>query len=82
MTSADQLVRYRTFLTWTFFASLPLLVAVHAPMLPSDALAHRAYHAAESVLGPAFSAVVHLGFVAPAVSLAGVVLVTVLARRR
>ena len=52
MTSVDQLTRYRAVLMWTFLASLPLLLAVHAPMLPSEAMPHRAYHTAESLLGP------------------------------
>ena len=65
-----------------FLLSLPLLVALHAPMLPSEALPHRAYHAAQSAVGPGFSVLVNAGFLTPAISLVGFVVTTAIARRK
>ena len=81
MTPAERLAQAHNVFKWAFLLSLPLLAAVHAPMLPSEALPHRAYHAAQSALGPAFHAVVIAGFVTPCVSLIGIVVTTAIARR-
>ena len=82
MESPDRLRQYRSLFGWAFLMSLPVLVAMHAPMLPSEALPHRAYHAAESALGPGFSVLVGAGFLTPAISLVGFVIATAVTRRK
>ena len=78
--SPDRLKRSRSLFKWVFLLSLPLLIAIHAPMLPSEALPHRAYHAAESALGPSFSVLVNAGLLTPAICLVGFVVTTAFAR--
>ena len=51
-------------------------------MLPSEALPHRAYHAAQAALGLSFSALFYVGLLTPAVSLVGFVVTTVIARQK
>lgn len=80
--SRNQLHRYRLLFKWVFFLSLPLLVAIHAPMLSSEALPHRAYHAVQSALGPGFSLLVYAGMLTPAISLVGLVVTTAVAWRQ
>ena len=82
MKSIDRLTWYRLIFKWVFFLSLPLLVALHAPMLPSEALVHRVYHAAESALGAGFSVLVGAGFLTPAISLVGFAVTTAMVRRQ
>ena len=82
MRSPNRLKRYRSLFKWVFLVSLPLLIAIHAPMLPSEALPHRAYHAAQSALGPSFSVLVRVGILTPAISLVGFVVTTAMARRK
>ena len=81
MRSPDRLKRYRSLFKWVFLLSLPLLVANHAPMLSSEALPHRAYHAAQDALGPSFSVLVHVGVLIPAISLVAFVITTAIAWR-
>ena len=78
----DQLTRYRLTFKRVFLLSLPLLVAAHAPMLPSEAPAHRVYHAVESILGAGFSVLIGAGFLTPAISLVGFVVTTAMVRRQ
>ena len=80
-TSPDRLRRYRSLFKWVFLLSLPLLAALHAPMLPSETLPHKAYHAAQAAVGPSFSVLVRVGMLTPAISLAGFV-VTAIAQRK
>ena len=82
MRSPDRLKRYRSLFKWVFLLSLPLLVAIHAPMLPSEALPHRAYHVAQSALGRSFSVLVHVGMLTPAISLVGLVVTIAIAWRK
>ena len=78
----DQLTRYRLTFKRVFLLSLPLLVAAHAPMLPSEAPAHRVYHAVESILGAGFSVLIGASFLTPAISLVGFVVTTAMVRRQ
>ena len=80
LNSPVRLERYRSLFKWVFLVSLPLLIALHAPMLPSEALPHRAYHAAQSALGPSFSVLVRVGILTPTISLLGFVVATAMAR--
>ncbi len=82
MWSPDRLKRYRSLFKWVFLLSLPLLVAIHASMLPSETLPHRAYHVAQSALGSSFSVLVRVGILTPVISLVGFVVTTVIARRK
>lgn len=82
MRSPDQFKRYRSLFKWVFLLSLPLLVAIHAPMLPSEALPHRAYHVAQARLGPSFSMLVRVGMLTPAISLVGFVVTTAITWRK
>jgi hypothetical protein len=51
-------------------------------MLPSEALPHRVYHAAESAVGSSFSVLVGAIFLTPAIALVGLVVTTAIARRK
>ena len=82
MKSRDRLSRYRWLFGCAFLLSLPLLGAMHAPMLPSEALSHRLSHTAESALGPGCSLLVGADFLTPAISLVGFVIITAIGRRK